>query len=147
MLSALRSFIIYRISAINNDTREDEDSEFLIIFASGKERTTASSELHPNFDLSSSFRIDDTHSVRFLTSTPGAPNGAGFDRKVEDTLRAASFKVGLLPTNVDTHTSLFLADVIPRSDQAARRTDTVRQRHRRCRHGSRGPSIIRLTVT
>jgi hypothetical protein len=66
MLSALRSFIIYRISAINNDTRDDEDGEFLIIFACGKERITASSERHPNFDLNSSFRIDNTRSVRFI---------------------------------------------------------------------------------
>jgi len=168
--------------------------EHFIIFASGKDRAAAGAELHTNFKLSSSgeslrlyapngttlvsqlnfpqqipdiaFGTDDTGAVRFITPTPGAPNGAGFDGKVEDTkfsvnrgfydepqsiaitsitpgaeirfttdgseptetsgtvygapvsvtttttLRAAAFKTGLLSTNVDTHTYLYLDDVI-----------------------------------
>lgn len=168
--------------------------KYLIIFASGKDRSATGSELHTNFNLSSSgedlrlyasdgttlvsqllypaqisdigYGIDDSDLIRFITPTPGAPNGTGFDGKVEDTkfsidrgfydttqsiaittdtpgaeiryttdgseptvgsgtiysapisvtttttLRAAAFKSGLLPTNVDTHTYLFLDDVI-----------------------------------
>ncbi|MFT6862756.1 MAG: hypothetical protein ACJAVK_001316 [Akkermansiaceae bacterium] len=108
MPSALRSFIIYRISAINNDTRDDEDGEFLIIFAYGKERITASSERHPNFDLNSSFRIDNTHSVRFITPTLGAPNGAGFDRKVEDNASRRLFQ-GRPATDERRHAHLLIS--------------------------------------
>ncbi len=168
--------------------------ERLVIFASGKDRAIDGSELHTNFKLSSSgedlrlyapdgatlvsqlfypaqisdigYGIDESNSIRFISPTPGASNGTGFDGKVEDTkfsidrgffdsprsiaittatpgaeiryttdgseptvgngtiysapvavattttLRAAAFKSGLLPTNVDTHTYLFLDDVI-----------------------------------
>ena len=168
--------------------------DYLIIFASAKDRTTARSELHTNFSLSSngedlqlhapdgttlvsqltfpaqipdiSYGPDDTNTTRFLSPTPDSPNGAGFNGRVEDTkfsidrgfyenaqsvaittatpgaeirytingseptagtgivynapisvtttttLRVAAFKSGYLPTNVDTHTYLFLDDVI-----------------------------------
>ncbi len=168
--------------------------EHFIIFASGKDRATTDAELHTNFNLNSSgenlrlyapngttlvsqlnfpqqisdisYGIDDTDTVRFITPTPAAPNGTGFNGKVEDTkfsinrgfydepqnvaitsitpgaeirfttdgseptetsgtvysapisitttttLRAAAFKSGLLATNVDTHTYLYLDDVI-----------------------------------
>ncbi|MFT5109309.1 MAG: hypothetical protein ACI9UA_004956, partial [Pseudoalteromonas tetraodonis] len=168
--------------------------EHSIVFASGKNRATAGSELHTNFSLSSggedlrlyapdgttlisqlnypeqisdiAYGIDDSDTIRFLIPTPSAPNGSGFDGQVEDTkfsvnrgfydtpqsvaittttagaeirfttdgsdptasngsiystpvsitttttLRAAAFKSDLLPTNVDTHTYLYLGDVI-----------------------------------
>lgn len=180
--------------------------EYLIIFASGKDRTTAGSEFHTNFNLNRKgedlrlyapdgatlvsqllypaqisdigYGIDDADSIRFISPTPGAANGTGFDGKVEDTkfsidrgfyeipqriaittatpgaeiryttdgseptvgrgtiysapilvattttLRVAAFKAGLLPTNVDTHTYLFLDDVIrqPANPPGAPRT-------------------------
>lgn len=85
----------------------------LIIFASGKDRAVAGSELHTNFNLSSSgedlrlyapdgvtlmsqlffpeqtadigYGIDENNVIRFISPTPGAANGGGFDGKVEDT--------------------------------------------------------------
>ncbi len=166
----------------------------LVVFASGKDRAVAGAELHTNFRLDSggeslrifapdgstlvsqieyaeqipdiSYGIDDSGSTRFLTPTPGSPNGSGFDGRVADTkfspnrgfydapldvvittatagaqiryttdgseptatngtvyqapipittttpLRAAAFKADMLPTDVDTHTYLFLDDVI-----------------------------------
>lgn len=177
--------------------------ERLIIFSSGKDRAVAGSELHTNFSLSSGgedlrllapdgstlvsqlffseqiadigYGIDENNVISFMSPTPGAANGAGFDGKVEDTkfsidrgffdspqtvaittatpgaeirftvdgseptlgngmiysapisiattttLRAAAFMPGLLPTNVDTQSYLFLDDVIrqPANPQGA----------------------------
>ena len=172
--------------------------EYLIIFASAKDRALAGSELHTNFSLSSNGeflalvkpdgftivtefsptypnqRLDVSYGFDpvsandgyFTTPTPGAANAAGFSDFVSDTsfsvdrgiheapisvvistatpgaqirytldnskptastgmvysspinisqttvLRAAAFKSGFVPTNVDTHTYIFTVDVI-----------------------------------
>lgn len=172
--------------------------EYLIVFASAKDRALPGSELHTNFSLSSNGeylalvkpdgftivtefsptypdqRLDVSYGFDpvsandsyFTTPTPGAANSAGFSDFVGDTsfsvdrgiydspisvaistntpgaqirytldnskptattgmvysapihisettvLRAAAFKPGFVPTNVDTHTYLFTADVI-----------------------------------
>ena len=93
----------------------------LVVFASGKDRSLAGSELHTNFRLDSggeglvlfapdgvtlasridypeqisdiAYGIDDEGITRFLSPTPGEPNGGGFDGRVADTkfaLTAAS---------------------------------------------------------
>ncbi len=175
--------------------------EFLIVFASGKNRVVAGAELHTNFSLSSSgeylalmgsngstiltafaptypvqgsdvsfgfdglylpnpspgavnigpsvsgyvadtmFSIDRGYfdapfTVDITTTTPGATivyttdsteptlsNGTQSGNSTADVLvdkttvlRAAAFKTGLAPTNVDTHTYLFLDDVVTQSD-------------------------------
>jgi hypothetical protein len=171
---------------------------YLVIFASGSDRSVPGSELHTNFSLSAtgeflalvkqdgttivteffpkypkqradvSFGFDSGALIEgyFLTPTPGAANGSGFSDFVADTtfsldrgfydlpisveittatpgaeirytlngakptatnglvytapipiaqttvLRAAAFKAGSVPTNVDTHTYIFPANVI-----------------------------------
>ena len=171
---------------------------YLVIFASGKDRTVAGAELHTNFSLDAggeflalvkpdgttivtefsptypkqragvSYGFDSAALIEgyFLTPTPRVVNSGGFTGFVADTafshdrgfydapisveittetpgagirytldgakptalngliytapipigqttvLRAAAFKAGLLPTNVDTHTYIFPANVI-----------------------------------
>lgn len=171
---------------------------YLVVFASGKDRAVAGSELHTNFSLNAtgeylalvkpdgstivsefspsypgqpadvSFGFDPVALLEgfFLTPTPGSANAGGFTNFVEDTsfsvdrgyyhapisveitsdtpgaeirytidgskptettgsvysnpisisqntvLRAAAFKANHVPTNVDTHTYIFPAEVI-----------------------------------
>lgn len=175
-----------------------EPGGYLVVFASGKDRAVAGSELHTNFSLSSNgeylalvkpdgftrvseftptypeqrvdvsygFDFEAAEDGFFTTPTPGAANAAGFSDFVSDTsfsvdrgiydnpvsvvistatpgaeirytldnskptdntgmvysspvvisgttvLRAAAFKEGCVPTNVDTHTYIFTSDVI-----------------------------------
>lgn len=177
---------------------------YLVIFASGKDRRVAGSNLHTNFRLSNggeylalvepdgetvatvfapqfppqandvSYGLDAAGArVFFASPTPGAANGAGSVDRVADTrfsvdrgffsapfdlviscatdgaeiryttngapptattgkvfsgplriagttaLRAAAFKPGWLPSNVDTHSYLFTADIMQQSPTGA----------------------------
>ncbi len=175
-----------------------DPGDYLVVFASGKDRAAPGSELHTNFSLSSNGeylalvkpdgftrvsefapgypaqRVDVSYGFDFEAAadgfftipTPGAANATGFADFVADTsfsvdrgiyenpvsvviasetpgaeirytldnskptqstgmvysapivisettvLRAAAFKEGCVPTNVDTHTYIFTADVI-----------------------------------
>lgn len=175
-----------------------DPGQYLVVFASGKDRAVSGAELHTNFSLSSNgeylalvkpdgftrvsefspdypaqrvdvsygFDFDAAADGFFTTPTPGSANATGFSDFVADTsfsvdrgiydnpvlvaitsstpgavirytldntkptastgmvysapvvisettvLRAAAFKEGCVPTNVDTHTYIFTADVI-----------------------------------
>lgn len=177
---------------------------YLVLFATGNDRSTPGSELHTNFSLATvgeylalvkpdgttivtdfppqyprqhsdvSYGFDSVNAIDgfFTTPTPGAANSSGFTGFVADTvfsidrgfytnpiqvaitsaspdaqvrytvngtkptattglvytspitisqttvLRAAAFQDGFIPTNVDTHTYIFTADVISHSNMS-----------------------------